>query len=167
MAGGISEEDIQKVRGPTTLVEVIERTPVKQRGRDFWCCCPLHNEKTPSFKIDPALQLWHCFGCGEGGDVFGFIMKTEDPYRSKPCAGWPSARTSTSPSGGRKSIGSSRKTPQGRLPTRPRSSTIASSCAAPAPERRRRAATWARAAWGAGAETATLTAPGAAGARAG
>lgn len=79
MAGGISEEDIQKVREANDLVEVIgERTPVKQRGRDFWCCCPLHNEKTPSFKIDPALQLWHCFGCGEGGDVFGFIMKTED-----------------------------------------------------------------------------------------
>ena len=64
MAGGISEEDIQKVREANDLVEVIgERTPVKQRGRDFWCCCPLHNEKTPSFKIDPALQLWHCFGC--------------------------------------------------------------------------------------------------------
>ena len=55
-----------------------ERTPVKQKGRDFWCCCPLHQEKTPSFKIDPATQLWHCFGCGEGGDVFSFIMKTED-----------------------------------------------------------------------------------------
>ena len=79
MAGGISEEDIQKVREANDLVEVIgERTPVKQRGRDFWCCCPLHNEKTPSFKIDPVLQLWHCFGCGEGGDVFGFVMKTED-----------------------------------------------------------------------------------------
>ncbi len=79
MAGGISEEDIRKVREASDLVAIIgERTPVKQRGRDFWCCCPLHNEKTPSFKIDPAMQLWHCFGCGEGGDVFGFLMKTED-----------------------------------------------------------------------------------------
>ena len=76
---GISEEDIQRVREANDLVAVIgERVPVKQRGRDFWCCCPLHNEKTPSFKIDPALQLWHCFGCGEGGDVFAFVMKTED-----------------------------------------------------------------------------------------
>ena len=76
---GICEEDIQKVREASDLVAVIgERVPVRQRGRDFWCCCPLHNEKTPSFKIDPAMQLWHCFGCGEGGDVFGFIMKTED-----------------------------------------------------------------------------------------
>lgn len=79
MAGGISDDDIQKVREASDIVAVIgERTPVKQKGRDFWCCCPLHNEKTPSFKIDPATQLWHCFGCGEGGDVFSFIMKTED-----------------------------------------------------------------------------------------
>lgn len=77
--GTISEEDIQKVREASDLVAIIgERVPVKQRGRDFWCCCPFHNEKTPSFKIDPVLQLWHCFGCGEGGDVFGFLMKIED-----------------------------------------------------------------------------------------
>lgn len=77
--GFISDEDIQKVREANDIVAVIgERTPVKQRGRDFWCCCPIHNEKTPSLKIDPAMQLWHCFGCGAGGDVFGYIMKTED-----------------------------------------------------------------------------------------
>ncbi len=76
---GISDEDIQKVRDANDVVAVIgERVPVKQKGRDFWCCCPLHQEKTPSFKIDPSTQLWHCFGCGEGGDVFSFIMKTED-----------------------------------------------------------------------------------------
>ncbi len=75
----ISDEDIQKVREASDLVAIIgERTPVKQRGRDFWVCCPFHNEKTPSCKIDPALQLWHCFGCGEGGDVFAYIMKSED-----------------------------------------------------------------------------------------
>ena len=76
---GISDEDIQKVRDASDVVAVIgERVPVKQRGRDFWCCCPLHQEKTPSFKMDPSTQLWHCFGCGEGGDVFAFVMKTED-----------------------------------------------------------------------------------------
>ena len=80
MPGGrITDEDIQKVRDASDIVAVFgERVPVKQRGRDFWCCCPFHNEKTPSCKIDPALQLWHCFGCGEGGDVFAFIMKAED-----------------------------------------------------------------------------------------
>lgn len=77
--GFISDEDIQRVRDANDIVAVIgERSPTRQRGRDFWCCCPIHNEKTPSLKIDPAMQLWHCFGCGEGGDVFGFIMKTED-----------------------------------------------------------------------------------------
>ena len=80
MAGGrISDEDVQKVREATDIVALVgERVPVKQRGRDFWCCCPLHNEKTPSFKMDPATQLWHCFGCHEGGDVFKYVMKTED-----------------------------------------------------------------------------------------
>ena len=75
----ISDEDIQKVREASDLVAIMSETgPVKQRGRDFWLCCPFHNEKTPSCKIDPALQLWHCFGCGEGGDVFAFIMKSQD-----------------------------------------------------------------------------------------
>lgn len=75
----ISEEDIQKVREANDLVSIVgERVPLRQRGRDFWCCCPFHNEKTPSCKIDPSTQLWHCFGCGEGGDVFGFIMKSDD-----------------------------------------------------------------------------------------
>ena len=75
----ISEQDIQKVREANDLVAIVgERSPLRQRGRDFWCCCPFHNEKTPSFKVDPNTQLWHCFGCGEGGDVFGFVMKSED-----------------------------------------------------------------------------------------
>ena len=79
MRMAISDEDIQKVREASDIVAIMgERTVLRQRGRDFWCCCPFHNEKTPSCKIDPSTQLWHCFGCGEGGDVFGFIMKSED-----------------------------------------------------------------------------------------
>lgn len=77
--GSISQEDIEKVREATDLVALMgERTPVKQKGRDFWLCCPFHQEKTPSCKIDPALQRWHCFGCGEGGDAFSYIQKLED-----------------------------------------------------------------------------------------
>jgi DNA primase len=55
-----------------------ERLVLKQRGREFWGCCPFHNEKTPSFKVDPASQFYHCFGCGEGGDAFKFLMKMEN-----------------------------------------------------------------------------------------
>ena len=76
---GFSQEDIQRVREANDIVDVVgERVPLKQRGRDFWCCCPFHQEKTPSCKIDPSTQLWHCFGCGEGGDLFAFVMKLDD-----------------------------------------------------------------------------------------
>jgi len=73
-----SDEDITKVREATDLIQLIgERVALKQRGRQWWGCCPFHNEKTPSFKVDPASGLWHCFGCGEGGDAFGYVMRTE------------------------------------------------------------------------------------------
>jgi len=74
----IADEDIAKVRDATDVVQLItERVALKQRGRLWWGCCPFHNEKTPSFKVDPASGLWHCFGCGEGGDVFGYVMRTD------------------------------------------------------------------------------------------
>lgn len=74
----INDADIARVREATDLVAVVQDVaPLKQKGRDLWCCCPFHQEKTPSMKVDPSTQLWHCFGCGEGGDVFGFVMKSE------------------------------------------------------------------------------------------
>jgi len=74
----IDEDDIRRVREATDLVALIaERVVLKQKGRLFWGCCPFHNERTPSFKIDPDTQLWHCFGCGKGGDVFGYMMEAE------------------------------------------------------------------------------------------
>lgn len=74
-----SEEDIRKVRDANDLVELFsERSVVRQRGKDFWCCCPFHQEKTPSCKIDPSTQTWHCFGCGEGGDAITFVRKMDD-----------------------------------------------------------------------------------------
>lgn len=75
----ISDEDLRRIRTANDIVSVFgDRVPVRQRGRDFWCCCPIHEEKSPSCKIDPDSQLWHCFGCGAGGDVFSFIMKADD-----------------------------------------------------------------------------------------
>lgn len=74
-----SEEDIRQVREANDLVELFsERTRVQRKGRDFWCCCPFHQEKTPSCKIDPTTQTWHCFGCGEGGDIISYIEKLDD-----------------------------------------------------------------------------------------
>ena len=77
--GRISDDDIRRVRDATDLVGLVsERVVLKQKGRLFWGCCPFHAEKTPSFKVDPATQLWHCFGCGLGGDAFGYVMRTEN-----------------------------------------------------------------------------------------
>lgn len=76
--GRIPDEDIQRVRDATDVVQIVsEKVVLKKKGRLYWGLCPFHAEKTPSFKVDPATQLWHCFGCGEGGDAFGFLMKTE------------------------------------------------------------------------------------------
>jgi len=75
----INDDDIRKVREATELVELVQETVVlKQRGREFWGRCPFHDEKTPSFKVDPRSQLYHCFGCHAGGDAYGFVMHTQN-----------------------------------------------------------------------------------------
>ena len=75
----ISDEDKDRVRAATDLVQLVQETvQLKPRGQEFWGCCPFHGEKTPSFHIIPATQVWHCFGCGEGGDCFTYIMKREN-----------------------------------------------------------------------------------------
>ncbi len=77
--GRISDDDIRRVRDATDVVALVaERVVLKQKGRLYWGCCPFHAEKTPSFKVDPATQLWHCFGCGLGGDAFGYVMRIEN-----------------------------------------------------------------------------------------
>ena len=77
--GRISDEDVARVRDVTDIVALIsETTPLRQKGRLFWGLCPFHGEKTASFKVDPATQLWHCFGCSLGGDAFGFVMRTQN-----------------------------------------------------------------------------------------
>jgi len=76
--GRIPDDDVVKVRDATDLPALIaESVVLKKRGRLLWGNCPFHQEKTPSFKVDPATQLWHCFGCGRGGDAIGFVMEGE------------------------------------------------------------------------------------------
>ncbi|MEX2250712.1 MAG: DNA primase [Acidimicrobiia bacterium] len=70
--------DIDRVREATDLVELIsEVTTVKRSGRSFMAVCPFHEEKTPSMSVDRARGLYHCFGCGKGGDVFTFVSETQ------------------------------------------------------------------------------------------
>lgn len=69
--------DIDRVREATDLVELVsEVTKVKRSGRSYMAVCPFHEEKTPSMSIDRARGLYHCFGCGKGGDVFDFVQET-------------------------------------------------------------------------------------------
>ncbi|MEA2023836.1 MAG: DNA primase [Actinomycetota bacterium] len=73
-----SREDIDRVRERTDLVELAsEVTRVKRSGRSVMAVCPFHSEKTPSLSIDPARGLFHCFGCGKSGDVFGWVQETQ------------------------------------------------------------------------------------------
>ncbi|MFA5754498.1 MAG: DNA primase [Patescibacteria group bacterium] len=68
----------EEIKTKLDIVEVIrEYVPVKAVGANFQALCPFHNEKTPSFVISPDKQIWHCFGCGRGGDVFSFVMEKE------------------------------------------------------------------------------------------
>lgn len=74
----ISEETIKQVKESVDIIALVGRyVELKQKGHDFWGCCPFHQEKTPSFKVSPERNTWHCFGCGESGNVITFVMKAE------------------------------------------------------------------------------------------
>jgi DNA primase len=74
----IRQDDVDAVRERTNLVEVVQQyVGLKKAGRAFSGLCPFHTEKTPSFTVDPAKQVYYCFGCGQGGNVFRFLMDVE------------------------------------------------------------------------------------------
>lgn len=71
-------EDIERIRERTDLAELAaEITKVKKSGRSVMAVCPFHQEKTPSLSIDPARGLFHCFGCGKSGDIFGWVQESQ------------------------------------------------------------------------------------------
>jgi DNA primase len=73
------EDIIEQVQSKLDIVEIIGGyISLKRAGRNFKACCPFHHEKTPSFVVSPAKQIYHCFGCGAGGDMISFVMKHED-----------------------------------------------------------------------------------------
>lgn len=72
----IAESIIDEIRARADIVEVVgEQVPLKRAGKDFRALCPFHHEKTPSFYVVPRGGFYKCFGCGESGDVFTFLMK--------------------------------------------------------------------------------------------
>ncbi len=79
MGNFFSEELINEIKDSNEIVDVISQyIQVKAVGLSYKALCPFHNEKTPSFIINPEKQIYKCFGCGEGGDVISFIMKMEN-----------------------------------------------------------------------------------------
>lgn len=75
MVGMIVKEDIERVRAAADLYDIVSATvTLKPSGTGtFVGLCPFHDEKTPSFSVRPSLGVWHCFGCGAGGDVFKYV----------------------------------------------------------------------------------------------
>jgi len=74
----IAEETIQDIRQRVDIVEVVgSYLPLKRSGANHLGLCPFHQEKTPSFNVNEPRQIFHCFGCGVGGDVFSFLMRME------------------------------------------------------------------------------------------
>ena len=68
-----------ELRQRLSLVDVISRrVPLVKKGQNYWGCCPFHNEKTPSFSVSEDKGFYHCFGCGEHGDIISFVMKSEN-----------------------------------------------------------------------------------------
>ncbi len=74
-----SEELIEEIRSSNDIVDVISQYVIlKRSGRNFFGLCPFHKEKSPSFSVSPEKQIFHCFGCGAGGNVIHFISKIEN-----------------------------------------------------------------------------------------
>lgn len=75
----ITEECVARIKDSADVVELIGRyIPLRRAGNAWKACCPFHNEKTPSFSVNPARQSFHCFGCGVGGDAVRFLMMFEN-----------------------------------------------------------------------------------------
>jgi DNA primase len=78
VAYSIPEDVVERVRESADIVEIVsEHLRLRQTGRNFKALCPFHSEKTPSFIVSPEKQIYHCFGCGAGGNVFNFLMQVE------------------------------------------------------------------------------------------
>ena len=74
----IPQNIIDQVRDTAEIYEIVsEYVDLKQRGNNFFGLCPFHDEKTPSFSVSPEKEIFHCFGCGAGGNAITFLMDYE------------------------------------------------------------------------------------------
>ncbi|WP_066683857.1 DNA primase [Christensenella intestinihominis] len=80
------EEWIQDLLSKVSLVDLIgEYVTLQNKGGRWWACCPFHNEKTPSFSVNPEKGFYHCFGCGKGGNAIQFVMEQEKMTFPEAC----------------------------------------------------------------------------------
>lgn len=78
MSGRIPDEIIEQIRNEVDILEVVQRyVSLKKSGKNYFGLCPFHSEKTPSFSVSPDKQIYYCFGCHKGGDVFQFLIEIE------------------------------------------------------------------------------------------
>jgi DNA primase len=76
LAAYIPEEKISAIKNASDIVDIVsESVSLRRAGRNFLGLCPFHAEKTPSFTVSPDKQIFYCFGCGTGGNIFSFLMK--------------------------------------------------------------------------------------------
>ena len=75
----MASDVIEEVREKSDIVDIVSQyVRLSRRGSLYFGLCPFHNEKTPSFSVTPSKQMYYCFGCGAGGDVFHFLMQYEN-----------------------------------------------------------------------------------------
>src|SRR5437899_12598049 len=75
---GFSQPTLERIRAASDIVDIIgSALPLKKAGANFVALCPFHKEKSPSFNVNPHKQIFHCFGCHKGGDVFTFVKECE------------------------------------------------------------------------------------------
>jgi hypothetical protein len=78
MPGGYSQQLLDEIRSRADIVEIVGQVvKLKRTGENWKGLCPFHTEKTPSFTVNPKRNIYHCFGCGAGGDAFSFLMRQE------------------------------------------------------------------------------------------
>ncbi len=79
MSRSLKEGEVEELKSHADIYSVVSGyVKLKKSGKSYSGLCPFHKEKTPSFSVDQTKQLYHCFGCGEGGDIISFVEKIEN-----------------------------------------------------------------------------------------